>query len=237
MMNRLSIAVIALLWAMTAASCHKEVVTPVAPTPADTAADLADLMEAVDLGLSVSWASCNVGARTPEEFGHYFAWGEVEPKAYYDWDTYRYCDSCYNALTKYCLQPKFGVVDGLERLECGDDAAGRRWGGRWRMPTPAETEELCDSCEWQWTQVAGVNGYRVTGRNGNAIFLPAAGYSHKDTVFNANGYGYYWQNTLFSTYSPDALCYSFFDGCYGNTYYSRNIGLTVRAVLPAGSVE
>ncbi|MBQ7388829.1 MAG: hypothetical protein IJW01_05635, partial [Paludibacteraceae bacterium] len=135
---------------------------------------------AVDLGLSVKWATCNVGASTPEGYGNYYAWGETTTKSTYDWSTYKWCNGSYKTLTKYCTSSTYGTVDNKTVLELADDAARVNWGGAWRMPTDAEWTELRENCEWTLTSDyngTGVKGRVVTSKtNGNHIFLPAAGY-------------------------------------------------------------
>ena len=149
----------------------------------------------VDLGLSVKWATCNVGATTPEGYGDYFAWGETEPKYYYDWSTYKYCNGSWNTMTKYCVDSYHGTVDNKTTLELTDDAARVNWGGNWRMPTIAEYDELksTSNCTWTWTTQNGVNGYKVTSKkNGNSIFLPVAG-----------RWSFYWSSSLDTDYNSD----------------------------------
>ena len=144
--------------------------------------------EYVDLGLSVKWATCNVGATTPEGYGDCFAWGETEPKYYYDWSTYKYCNGSHNTMTKYCVDSYYGTVDNKTTLELTDDAARVNWGGNWRMPTIAESDELksTSNCTWIWITQKGVNGYKVTSKkNGNSIFLPVAG-----------RWSFYWSSSL-----------------------------------------
>ncbi len=144
--------------------------------------------EAVDLGLSVKWASYNVGANKPEEYGDYFAWGETAPKDAYSWDTYKY-GSDKNDLTKYCEK------DNKTVLEPSDDAATVNWGNGWRMPTWEELQELRDRCTWTWTTQNGVNGQLVTGPNGNSIFLPAAGEQDRRGSDNVGSAGRYWSSS------------------------------------------
>ena len=144
--------------------------------------------EAVDLGLSVKWATFNVGATSPEDYGDYFAWGETEPKETYSWATYKWGTS--SNLTKY------NTTDGKTTLDPEDDAAKVLWGGYWRMPSKEEVDELTQQCTWIWTTHNNVNGYKVTGPNGNSIFLPAAGYKGAGPTYPAGEDGLYWTSTL-----------------------------------------
>ena len=123
---------------------------------------------AVDLGLSVKWASHNIGAKSASDYGTYLAWAEMEPKTKYWFDTYKYTDS------KECEQC---LVDLGESI-CGTeyDMARQLWKGDWRLPTDTEIMELRNNCLWEWTQQDGVNGFKITGPNGNSIFLPAGGF-------------------------------------------------------------
>ena len=144
----------------------------------------------VDLGLSVKWATCNIGANSPEEYGDYFAWGEVEPKEYYDWSTYKH-GSRYDLLKKYCNNSNYGYngfTDEKIVLDPEDDAAYINWGGVWRMPTKEEQEELVKNCVCIWITLNGVNGAKIIGPNGNFIFLPAAGFKYNDDVGSFNRY-------------------------------------------------
>ena len=122
----------------------------------------------IDLGLSVKWGTCNIGAKNPEDFGNFYQWGDIKTKESYDWNTYKY-GTDRNNLEKY------NVKDGKTTLDSEDDAAIANMNEGWRMPTPAEIKELVEKCTWEWTTVNNVNGYKVTGKNGNSIFLPAAG--------------------------------------------------------------
>ena len=92
--------------------------------------------------MSVKWATCNVGATKPEEYGDYFAWGETDPKSTYDWSTYKYCNGSSSTLTKYNTDNSQGTVDNKTTLDLSDDAARANWGDSWRMPTDAELTEL-----------------------------------------------------------------------------------------------
>ena len=188
--------------------------------------------EYVDLGLSVKWATCNVGANAPEEYGDYFAWGEVEPKTTYNWSTYKWCNGSYDTQTKYCTNSSYGTVDNKIVLEAEDDAAAVNWGGAWRMPTKAEQDELRNNCIWIWTIQNGVNGYKVTGPNGNSIFLPAAGYRGGSSLSSAGSDGNYWSSSL-DTDDPyyGAYCLYFNSGYVVWYDYSRCRGHSVRPVL------
>ena len=187
--------------------------------------------EWVDLGLSVKWATCNVGANKPEECGDYFAWGETQPKDYYDWSTYKWCNGGYITLTKYCTDSYYGTVDNKTTLELSDDAARANWGGSWRMPTDAELTELHEQCTWTRTIQNGVSsGYKVTSKsNGNSIFLPAAG-RHDSSLSNEGSYGYYWSSSLDSDYPGSAWCVLFDSYYVHRCNYDRNYGFSVRPV-------
>lgn len=189
----------------------------------------------VDLGLSVKWATCNVGASKPEEYGNYFAWGETTTKSTYDWSTYKYCDGNYNSLNKYNTDSSKGLVDNDTILNMDDDAARVNWGDNWRMPTDAEFTELREQCIWTWTTHNGVKGYKVTskksGYTNNAIFLPAAGYRSANSL-NSEGYsGRYW-SSLLDTDDPISAWYVYFNSSnvYGESHY-RSEGRPVRPVL------
>ena len=187
--------------------------------------------EAIDLGLSVKWASCNVGATAPEEYGGYYAWGETEEKSYYDWSTYKYCNGSYYSMTKYCTDIYYGTVDNKTTLEPGDDVAHVKWGGSWRMPTLDELTELFNECTWEWTSLNGVNGYCVTGPNGNSIFLPAASCRDGSEVSHKGYHGGYWSSSL-GSYESYHACYLDFlsiSGCYWGIY-GRHQGRSVRPV-------
>ena len=192
---------------------------------------------AVDLGLSVKWATCNVGASTPEDYGDYFAWGETSTKSTYGWSTYKYCNGSYNTLTKYNNSSSYGtMVDNKTQLDLSDDAARANWGGSWRMPTDAEMTELRKQCTWTWTTQNGVNGYKVTSKsNGNSIFLPAASYYRFGLVDNVGHGGYYWSSSLYTFGSQegfgpdDAMGVTF---PRGYSVIDRNCGCSVRPVCP-----
>ena len=186
--------------------------------------------EYVDLGLSVKWATCNVGASKPEEYGDYFAWGETQPKSTYNWRTYKYCNGSSTSLTKYCTNSSYGTVDNKTILEAADDAARANWGGSWRMPTREEQDELRQQCTWTWTTQNGVNGYKVTGTNGNSIFLPAAGDRYDRSLGDAGCIGYYWSSSLNTGSPSSAWSVDFYSGYVGRYGYDRSYGFSVRPV-------
>jgi len=188
----------------------------------------------VDLGLpsGAKWAIFNVGATAPEGYGDYFAWGETSPKSNYAWSTYKYCNGSSSILTKYNTNSSNGTVDNKTTLDLSDDAARANWGGKWRMPTQVEQEELINNCTWTWTTRNGINGYKVTSKtNGNSIFLPAAGYMYDSNVGLARSNGYYLSSSLNS--SAPVLAYSMrLDGGYVDLYhYSRYYGRSIRAIF------
>ena len=182
--------------------------------------------EYVDLGLSVKWATCNVGANAPEEYGDYFAWGETSTKS--DYST---SNSATYRLSNSELQSQ-GYIDSEGKLTAQYDAATANWGGDWRMPTKAEQQELLDNCTWIWTTQNGVNGYKVTSKvNSNYIFLPAAGIRNGSSLGNAGIFGYYWSSTPYesSSYGAFSLDVGSDDRNVGS--YSRFNGPSVRPVL------
>ena len=154
-----------------------------------------DGREYVDLGLpsKTLWATCNVGASKPEEYGDYFAWGETTPKDTYNWDTYKWCDRSDDTMSKYCDNNNFGTIDNKKTLDSEDDVATVNWGSNWCMPTHKQIEELLLQTEKKWTTLNNVNGVKLTSKiNGNSIFLPAAGYRSYRTVRDAGVMGGYW---------------------------------------------
>ena len=170
--------------------------------------------EYVDLGLpsGLKWATCNVGATKPEEYGDYYAWGEIKPKQCYDDDNYTY-------------------KSNPETLPLSADAANVNWGGKWRMPTRAEQDELRNHCTWEWTTLNGIKGCKVISKkNGNSIFLPAAGYRYYDNLYNAGSYGYYWSSSLSTSSSLRAYFLYFSSDDVVWSSHGRYFGQSVRAV-------
>ena len=206
------------------ASCNITVKPVLGPLPSG----------AVDLGLSVYWSTCNLGASKPEESGDYYAWGETEPKSDYSWSTYKWCNGSYITLTKYNNDSSKGTVDNKAALDSEDDVAHVRLGGKWRMPAYAEWTELKKTCTWtwywNWNGQKGVSGYKVTGPNGNSIFLPAAG-SREATDFNTSGTtGVYWSSSLYVS-SPVAAYRLYILPNEVNWYITyRYLGFSVRPV-------
>ena len=195
-----------------------------------------DPYQAVDLGLpsGIKWASFNVGARAPWEYGDYYAWGETEEKEDYSWETYKWCNGTSTSMTKYCTNSDYGTVDNKSVLDPEDDVATVKWGGDWRMPTEAEQAELRNNCDWEWTEVDGVAGYNVKSRvNGNSIFLPAAGYCRDADVKSKGDVGYYWSSSLDGSNSSYAFCLGFDENDNGRYGYYRFYGRTVRPVCGA----
>ena len=188
--------------------------------------------ESVDLGLpsGIKWATCNVGATKPEEFGGYYAWGEIEEKSNYDWSTYKWGNGSSTGMTKYCTYSNEGTVDNKTILDPEDDVAHVKWGGTWRMPTLEEQEELLNNCTWTWTTQNGVDGYKVTGPNGNSIFLPATGYRDGTAVYNRGSFGDYWSSSLYSgnNYNASYLSSGSYDHDWGKNV--RYCGYSVRPV-------
>ena len=186
--------------------------------------------EYVDLGLSVKWATCNIGARRPEDFGDHFAWGETKPKNIYDWSTYRWCCGKKRSITKYCTKKSYGknrFVDNKTTLDLSDDAAYVNWGGSWRMPTDEELNELFDNCTWTVDQ----KGYKVTSKiNGNSIFFPGPGIYAGNQLITVSDY---WSKSLVSGDPNNALVMSVrYDNKYNIIKCVRSVGRFIRPVCP-----
>ena len=168
---------------------------------------------AVDLGLSVKWATCNVGATKPEDYGDYYAWGETTTK------------TSYTYVNSKTMEKSMGDIGGDSRY----DAATANWGSGWRLPTESEFLELIDNCTWTWTTRNGVNGYEVKSKkNGNSIFLPAAGSGDGDTPYGQGSYGRYWSSTPFGTCCAYGL--NFYNGGHNTYWHYRYYARRVRPV-------
>lgn len=198
--------------------------------------------EYVDLGLSVKWATCNVGATKPEEYGDYFAWGEIETKTDYSWYTYKWCNGSYGTQTKYNINSNYGTVDNRTTLDPEDDVAHVKWGGSWRMPSYEELSELRNNCTWTWyssgnSEFGGVAGFKVTsnieGYTDRFIFLPAAGYRYYTDLNDVGSVGYYWSSSLYASI-PISAWFIYFESGYLDAYYfyDRSFGQSVRPVCP-----
>lgn len=197
-------------------------------------------LEFVDLGLpsGTLWATCNVGTDMPEGYGEYFAWGETEPKDYYYWSTYQYCNGSAGTLTKYCTQSNYGYngfVDGLKTLLPEDDIATVHCGGNWRMPTEQEWRELIENTTHTNTTQNGVFGRLFTAANGNTLFLPAAGTKDKDGLNYVGSNGRYWSSSLCAS-SPNSA-WHFWSNSDGNNNISVTTRCEGRSVRPVRSSE
>ena len=183
--------------------------------------------EYVDLGLpsGLKWATCNVGATSPEDYGDYFAWGETETKEDYSSSTSLTYGFSISELKSQ------GYIDENGNLTASHDAATANWGGAWRMPTKAEFEELKNNCSWKWTTQNGVNGYKVTGTNGNSIFLPAAGCRSGSSLYDAGSDGYYWSSTPNESRSDSAWSLYFNSSEFDMNSIYRGNGRSVRPVI------
>lgn len=213
----------------------------------------------VDLGLSVKWATCNLGANHPEEYGDYYAWGETETKSDYSLKTYKFYKSeyeegytdgdgfehpgiTYSGYTKYIPSSKAdtygfrGFYDNKSVLDLEDDAAHVNLGGKWRMPTESEISELIDNCQSDWVTYKGVKGRKFTSKKSGYtdkwIFLPATGCRGDADLNGVGSVGYYWSSSLRTNVS-DNVWYLYF---YSDEVYrssgsrGRSNGLSVRPV-------
>ena len=187
---------------------------------------------AIDMGLSVKWANANLGATAPEGYGDYYAWGETETKTNYDWSTYKWCNGTYDSLTKYNTSTSYGTVDNKTVLDAEDDVARVKLGGKWRMPTSSEVDELNStrnnsSYQWEWKSLNGHNGWLVTYLvNNNSIFFPAAGFRYDASLYRVGSYGSCWSSS-FMPDAPSSACYLYFSSdnvsrdssyrCYGRS--------------------
>ncbi len=205
----------------------------VIPVHAHAYCDIVPEDEDVDLGLpsGTLWATRNVGANSPEEYGDYFAWGETAPKDYYEWSNYKWGNSFDETLTKYCLNREFGTVDNKAELELEDDAAYVNWGQTWRMPKRAQLLELTTNCTRVWTSRNGVNGYLVIGPNGNSLFMPAAGIFYEYALLQDGLNGAYWsRSSSVNTKESSTYAISFDSINIYAGFTSRPYGYSVRAV-------
>ena len=191
----------------------------------------------VDLGLpsGTLWATCNIGASSPEDRGDFFAWGETKGynsgKTRFAWSTYKWCNGSYNSLTKYCNNGDWGYngfTDYKTKLELEDDAAYVNWGPAWRMPSYEQFQELIGYTTYEFTTLNDIGGYKFTSKtNDKSIFLPTTGYRDDELT---GWRGHYWSCTL-SQYEPDCAWRLYFDRGFIKTNESdRRIGICVRPV-------
>jgi uncharacterized protein (TIGR02145 family) len=217
-----------------------------------TVAEPQIVKEYVDLGLSVKWATCNIGAEKPEESGNYYAWGELGTKDVYSSYNYKYNKMVYNtnnkqhttSITKYNNNTSLGFngfVDYKMTLDAEDDIAHIMWGDNWRMPTYAEIKELVDSCIWTWTSINGKKGYIISGKKAGyedkSIFLPSASDGVQGEIYTLSEFGYYWSNSLQSTNASYSSCICFNTNSWGDPWHgigsiSRYQGCAIRPVFP-----
>ena len=191
--------------------------------------------QAIDLGLSVAWADRNLGAEQSTDAGLMLAWGELEGKSEYTLGTYRLGTGEFWHPTKYVSdsQASYSTPDGLSRLEAEDDAATNMLSDGWRMPTRDELTELAEKCEWQWVANADSTGYRVTGPNGNSIFLPTTGICSGRRHLLAGAEGYYWSSDAITYLLDVAFALRFTPRIINHDNYKetpRSNGCAVRAV-------
>jgi len=199
--------------------------------------------EYVDLGLpsGTLWATCNVGANLPEEYGLYFAWGEttgytgdVSDGHEFKWENYKWCEGTAWSMTKYCIDSSLGTIDYKTELDPEDDAATVNWGPDWCMPTNEQQEELINPSytDTEWTTLNGVAGCKITSKkNGNSIFLTPSGYRDYSSFYVAGSYGTYWSRSLNPNFSYMGLPLNFGEGnisAYNNC--ARYCGQSVRPV-------
>ena len=205
-------------------------------------------MEYVDLGLpsGLKWAKCNLGASKPSDYGDYYAWGETAPKKKYSWATYKWMQagqSDWNYITKYTIADgetkgiwydssgNF-IGDNITTLIAADDAATANLGSPWRMPTEVEIQELLDNCTWFWVTQDGVNGYQVDGPNGNAIFLPAAGWRSGSKLEEAGNLCAVMSSSLYPASYRARTISGTSDDKISRSFTRRDLGRTVRPVRP-----
>lgn len=184
----------------------------------------------VDLGLSVCWATTNVGANSEGGYGNYYAYGETVSKKNYKEQNYKHSKGDF--FTKYCSDSSYGNVDNKTSLEPIDDVAAVKWGGKWRIPTKEECEELCNRCTWKSVVRNGHKGCLVTGPNGNSIFLPAAGIRSDYGVHEVGITGLYRSSTTKdSGESASDILFFYTTSSHFVSLYARFAGHSVRPVI------
>ena len=174
-----------------------------------------------------------MGASKPEGYGHYYAWGETSTKSTYDWATYKYANGAKDKLTKYCNQSSYGdngFTDNQTTLQTGDDPA-TSWGSGWRTPSKAQWDELLKNTTNKWTTQNGVKGRLFTSKkNGQTLFLPAAGGRWGSELYSAGSYGDFWSRSLYTDYPSSAWTLYFYSDVCDMSGYNRDNGFSVRPV-------
>ena len=198
------------------ATCDVTVKAKAAPASAAPTTGTLNGHNYVDLGLpsGLKWATCNIGASTPSDYGNYYAWGEISTKAEY------YDENCKT------WEKSIGNIAGNAQY----DAARANWGGKWRLPTKSEFNELINKCNWQWTTQGGHKGYKVTGPNENSIFLPAAGFRYGTSLNNTGEDGLYWSATPNESNTQNAHFLYFYSSSHFTNWFYRYVGQSVRPV-------
>ncbi|MBQ3780610.1 MAG: hypothetical protein II801_02355 [Bacteroidaceae bacterium] len=212
-----------------------ETPTPDPEDPSGGETPSSDSHAYVDLGLpdGTLWATMNVGANSPEEYGDYFAWGETAPKEKYAWSTYKWCNGSGDKLTKYNTRSDYGIVDNLTEPLPEDDAAYVNWGANWRTPSFDQIKVLINGCNWEWSTLGGVYGQKGTSKtNGKTIFFPAAGYIWSMALNRAGEMGYYRSGTYCPSPSG-AYGLGFAEGSVDLVADYRCCGWSVRPVISA----
>ena len=189
----------------------------------------------IDLGLSsgLCWAIHNLGADKPQDEGKFFAWGEIEPKENYSYNTYKWANLLKrNEFIKYVTDDYWGLIDFRTTLGAEDDAANYILESKWHIPTQADVEELLRECTAEYTQYYGKNGYVFTGPNGNAMFLPVAGYMEEDEYIKNDRGADYWTSTVYEDSQKNAVTIDFnMSLSLGTGDEYRPYGLPIRPVI------
>ena len=191
----------------------------------------------VDLGLpsGTLWATTNIGASSPEDYGNYFAWGETkgykEGKTSFTWSNYKWGDGSDDSINKYCTNSSCGIVDNKTELVKNDDAAYANWGEGWHIPTYNQLDELRTHCNWLWSNLNGIKGYYVLSKNNDYwLFLPGAGFRGKTSTSHVGEFGYYWSQMLFNDVPTNAWGLQFSNDNTQMLNVSRFAGLSIRPV-------